>query len=138
VGTILIVPLNDQRQLLAKRFATNWYQWQLGKHQLHRQNESFHQGNTPVLTHLTEARLDLLPIAPVLETLAGPELRTFVADEMLWLGSTGGDGSAEKRANSHRARFRLENGNAHNASGVVVYDDGYPPAEGPTLWQGKG
>ena len=90
---MLIVPLNDHGQLLAKRFATKWNQWQLGKHQLHRQNEPFHQGNTPVLTHLTEARLDLLPIAQLLEILAGPELRTFVADEMPWLGSTGSDGA---------------------------------------------
>ncbi len=134
---MLIIPLNDRGQLVAKRLATKWNQRQLGEHQLHRQNEPFHEGNTPVFTDRTKARLDLLAIAPALEVLAGPELRTFVADKMLRLGSTGGDGSSEKRANSNCARFRCEYCDAHDASGVVIHYDGYPPAEGPTLWQGK-
>jgi hypothetical protein len=43
---------------------------------------------------------------------------------MLWLGSAGGDGSAEKRANSDCTRFRFENRDAHDAPGVVIDDDG--------------
>ena len=88
---MFIVPLNDQGQLVAKRLATKWDQWQLGKYRLHRQNEPFHEGNTAVFTDRTEARLDLLAITPSLEILARPELRAFVADEMPRLGSTGGD-----------------------------------------------
>jgi hypothetical protein len=135
---MLIVPLNDHGQLVAKRFATKWYQWQLGKHRLHRQNQPFHQGNTPVLTDLTEARLDVLAITPVLEILAGSELRSFVRDEMPRLGSSGGDRSPEERAdrdhgfprsaytaynrtapeagNRNCTRFRLEYGDTHGTS----------------------
>ena len=134
---MLIVPLNDHGQLVAKRFATKWNQWQLSKHQLHRQNEPFDDGDTAVLADLTEARLDVLTITPAFEILAGPELWTFVADKMLRFGSTGGDGSPEKRANSNSTRFRFEHGDAHDASGVMIHYDGYPPTEGPRLWQGK-
>jgi hypothetical protein len=90
-----------------------------------------------VFTDRTEARLDILSITPVLEILAGPELRAFVTDEMLRFGATGGDGAPEKRANSNCTRFRFEYGDAHDAPGVVIHYDGYPPAEGPTLGQGK-
>ncbi|MFH1919846.1 MAG: hypothetical protein ABIP48_08185 [Planctomycetota bacterium] len=134
---MFVVPLNDHGQLVAKRLATKGNQRQLGKHQLHRQNEPFHQGNTPVFTDRTKARLDVLAIAPALEVLAGPELRTFVRDEMLRLGFTGGDRSPEKRADSNCTRFRFEYGDTHGTSGVVICYDGYPPAEGPTLWQSK-
>ena len=134
---MFIVPLNDHGQFLAKRFAVKWYQRQLGKHLLHRQNEPFHNGDTAVFTNLTETRLDFLAITPVLESLAGPKLWTFVGDKMLRLGSAGGDGSSEKRANSNSARFRLEHGDARDASGVVIHYDDDPPAEGPILRQRK-
>jgi hypothetical protein len=83
MGSMLIVPLNDHGQLLAKRFATKWNQWQLGKYQLHRQDEPFHDGDTAVFADLTEARLDVLTFTPGFEILAGPELWTLVADKML-------------------------------------------------------
>jgi hypothetical protein len=137
VWSMFIVPLNDRDQLVTKRFATKWNQRQLGKHLLHRQDEPFHDGDTAVFADLTEARLDVLTITPGFEILAGPELWTFVADKMLRLGSTGGDGSPEKRANSNSTRFCFEHGDAHDASGVMIHYDGYPPAEGPRLWQGK-
>ena len=134
---MFIIPLNDRGQLVAKRFATKRNHWQLGKHLLHRQDKPFHDGDTAVFADRTETRFDILSITPGLEILAGPKLRAFVADEMLRFGSTGGDGAPEKRANSNCARFRFEDGDAHDASGVVIHYDGYPPAEGPTLWQGK-
>ena len=134
---MLIVPLNDHGQLVAKRFATKWNQWQLGKRQLHCQDIPFHDGDTAVFADRTEARLDVLAITPSLEIPTGPELRAFVRDEMPRLGSSGGNGSPEKCANGNCARFRFENGDAHVASGVVIHNDGYPPAEGPTLRQRK-
>ncbi|HUT91466.1 MAG TPA: hypothetical protein VMY37_18350 [Thermoguttaceae bacterium] len=137
VRSRFIVPRNDHGQLVAKRFATKRNQRQPGKHLLPRQEEPFHEGDTAVFADRTEARLDVLAITPGLEILAGPELRTSVADEMLRLGCTGGDGSPEKRANGNCARFRFEYGDAHDASRAMIHYGGYPPAEGPTRWQGK-
>ena len=94
-------------------------------------------GDAAVFADSTKAWwLDLVSFAPAFEARA-PELRALVADNVPRRSARGANHASEERPNRFARRLRLEDGHAHAASREVIDDHGDPPAERPTLRQGK-
>lgn len=129
---VFSIPVGKQARLLAEGLATKWYQDNACTFILERQDESLNQGNATVLANGAEAWCDPLAITPILEPVA-PELRPLVANDVLGRGTGVVDGAFEEALNRQRRGIVLEDGNAHDTSGIVVDDHRHPPAERPAL-----
>ena len=132
VRPVFRIPVGEQPKRLAAGFATKRYRDDACAFILERQDEPLDQVNATVLANVAEAWGDPLATTPVLEQVA-PKLLSLVADNVFGRGTGVIDNAFEEALNRQRRGIFLEDGNAHDASGIVVDDHRHPPEEWPAL-----
>ena len=133
VRPVLVVPIAHECQFTAHRSVSNRDEGEAGQEPLDREDQSFDDGDTAMLTDRSEPWPDSAASTPAAKAVA-PELGALVADEMLGRDCGGAYGLSEKRPNLLRSRLLAVDGKAHEAARVMIDDQRVAngrPMEGP-------
>ena len=137
VRSLAVVPAGEQRELRAQRAR------RVRDEQPPRAlipdgpDEPFDQCDAPELTDGAEALADPAPARPCTECSIA-ELHALIGDQVARMASRLPYRPSKERPDSQRAWLLLEEAESHDAPGVMVGQDGEPPAERPTLRQREG
>ncbi len=101
IRTVLVVPVNEQCELMLKSCLAHRDQPSTCSLTFHRPDEPFDDRDTTVLSNSAKPWLDRPSAAPGFEAIA-PELPSLVADEVLRRCARDSDGSVEKRLDVFR------------------------------------
>ena len=138
VRPVAVVPGKVEPQLLLHRGETVRDQNQSPRALvLDGSDATLDHGDAAIASDGAEPLADPATAAPALE-LPGDELAALVGDEVPRPHARPPEKAFEKSPNGRGGWLAAEDGEAHDAPGAVIDDDGKPPAEGPDLRQGEG
>ena len=136
VRPVAVVPGDVERQFLLDGDETVWDQNQSpGALVLDGSDAALDHDEAAVLADGAEPLRDTATATPALE-LPGGELAALVGDKALGLMAL--EKALQKLPNCSGGGLAAEDGEAHDASRVVIHGNGHPPAERPHLRQGEG
>src|SRR6266571_5006739 len=136
VRPVAVVPGDVERQFLLDGDETVWDQNQSpGALVLDGSDAALDHDEAAVLADGAEPLRDTATATPALE-LPGGELAALVGDKALGLMAL--EKALQKLPNCSGGGLAAEDGEARDASRVVIHGNGHPPAERPHLRQGEG
>jgi hypothetical protein len=132
-----VIPDPEKLELAVKGAAQEWHDRQGASAVLFQGSyETLQHRDASSLADGPKALADAVTAAATLEGMA-TKLFAGVADDVLGRSADAHNKPAEKLAELVRGRLLCKDGNGVCAPGIMIQDDGQPPAERPALGQGE-